>query len=403
MTNDHRPLNVLWLIDHVCYDGSLHGGGRLFMNLLPHFDSSRVKIHPFFLRASEEVKRVFAAAGSPVKTLEIGKFDPLAGFRLGRLCAERSIDVMHLHCYGASTWGRIVGKARGIPTVIQDFDTQIYFPYPAYLKVADRLLAPSTGHAFAASSACRDYMRDVRNVPADRLEIMYHAIPASMLHQASAEDRAAARRKLGIADDETVFLAVTKLGPDRGNETMLAAFAELRRTVPRSRLVIVYKPTLYHRLPKEYDGLAWAKDPALMRARLDAEIARHGVGDAVLLSDQLDDPREFYKASDVIVAPYENSRFSSVGLVDGMAHGLPFISTNIGEPRELFEHYGCGMSVPPKDVAALAGAMTKLATNPALLAELKRKAFAAAKDLTVEASATRLASLYERLARQPSG
>ena len=23
-----RPLNVLWLIDHVCYDGNLHGGGR---------------------------------------------------------------------------------------------------------------------------------------------------------------------------------------------------------------------------------------------------------------------------------------------------------------------------------------------------------------------------------------
>ena len=46
------PINVLWLIDHVCYDGSLHGGGRLFMNLAPMFDPAEVKIFPYFLRAN---------------------------------------------------------------------------------------------------------------------------------------------------------------------------------------------------------------------------------------------------------------------------------------------------------------------------------------------------------------
>jgi glycosyltransferase involved in cell wall biosynthesis len=398
MSKLNRPLNVLWLIDHVCYDGSLHGGGRLFMNLLPRFDEKRVKIHPFFLRASDEVKRVFAEAGSPVKTLEIGKFDPLAGLKIAKLCRERSIDAMHLCCYGASTWGRIVGASRNIPTVVQDFDTQIYFPYPAYLRMADRLLAQSTGHAFAASSACRDYMRDVRRIPSNRLDIMYHAIPASLLTAVTAEDRSRARKALGLGDDEFVYLAVTKLGPDRGNETMLAAFAEVRKKVPRSRLVIVYKPTLYHRLPKEYDGLAWARDPAQMRARLDAEIARHGVKDALLLSEQLDNPYEYYKAADVVIAPYENSRFSSVGLIDAMAYGLPFISTNLGEPQELLEHYKCGMSVPPKDVAALAQAMTKVATEPSFLSQLKRNASAGAADLTVDATASRLAGVYERLA-----
>ena len=341
---------------------------------------------------------MFAAAGSPVKTLGIGKFDPLAGFKIGNLCQQHSIDVMHLHCYAASTWGRIVGRSRDIPTVVQDFDTQIYFPYPVYLRIADRMLARSTGHAFAASSACRDYMRDVRRIPGERLDIMYHAIPASTLTEVSAADRNAARQKLGLAADEFVFLAVTKLGPDRGNEAMLAAFAEVRRTVPRARLVIVYKPTLYHRLPKEYDGLAWARDPAQMRARLDEDIAKHGVGDAVLLSDQLDNPRDYYKAADVVVAPYENSRFSSVGLIDAMAHGLPFISTNIGEPHELLQHYGCGLGVAPKDVPALTQAMRKVATDPALMSQLKTRAYAAAGDLTVDASAARLAGLYERLA-----
>lgn len=64
-TAQERPLNVMWIIDHVCYDGSLHGGGRLFMNLIPEFDSSRVRIHPFFLRASPEVQEVFKRGSTP--------------------------------------------------------------------------------------------------------------------------------------------------------------------------------------------------------------------------------------------------------------------------------------------------------------------------------------------------
>ena len=52
------PINVLWLIDHVCYDGSLHGGGRLFMNLAPMFDPEEVRIFPYFLRASDEVVEI---------------------------------------------------------------------------------------------------------------------------------------------------------------------------------------------------------------------------------------------------------------------------------------------------------------------------------------------------------
>jgi len=53
-------INALWLIDHVCYDGSLHGGGRLFMNLAPKLESHGVQIHPYFLRSSTEVEDVFA-------------------------------------------------------------------------------------------------------------------------------------------------------------------------------------------------------------------------------------------------------------------------------------------------------------------------------------------------------
>ena len=55
------PLNVLWMIDHVCYDGSLHGGGRLFWNILSQFDADKVRVVPCMLRANETL-RVLASA-----------------------------------------------------------------------------------------------------------------------------------------------------------------------------------------------------------------------------------------------------------------------------------------------------------------------------------------------------
>jgi glycosyltransferase involved in cell wall biosynthesis len=391
-----RPLNVLWLIDHVCYDGSLHGGGRLFMNLMPEFDDRRVKIFPYFLRASKEVREVFAAAGHPAKTLDLGKFDPLSPFKIGALCREHDIDVMHLFCYAASTFGRMVGVAKGIPTVIHDFDTQVYYPYPLYLKVLDRVLAGSTGHALAASAVCKEYMRDVRKVPGDRIDVLYHAIPQEQLAVLSQLDRGSARAALKLGD-EPVFCAVTKLGPERGNETLLAAFAEVLKSEPRAKLFIVYKPTLYHRLPKEYDGIDWVRKPDEMRARIEREIARLGLGGSVQMVESLERPETYYAACDVMVAPFENVRFSSVNLVEGMAYGRPHVVTGIGEPLELVERYGGGVTVPVGDVHGMARAMTRLVGDPALLASLSEKARRGAADLTVSAAADRLASLYESL------
>ena len=204
-----RPLNVLWLIDHVCYDGSLHGGGRLYMNLMPRFDTSEVRVHPYFLRASDEVRELFEAAEHPVINLDKSKYDVSAILTVRKLCKTLEIDILHLFCYAASTFGRIVGAALNIPTVIHDFDTQIYFPYPMYLKVMDRMLANFTASGFAASSNCRDYMRDVRAVPAERLEVLYHTIPDDVLHAAANANATAVREQLGWPQDQFIFGCIT--------------------------------------------------------------------------------------------------------------------------------------------------------------------------------------------------
>jgi len=392
-----RPLNVLWLIDHVCYDGSLHGGGRLYWNLLPAFDPARVKVHPFFLRASPEVRRVFANAPVPVEILDKGKYDPTALTTLLRICREREIDVMHLYCYASSSFGRLVGALLGIPTVIHDFDTQIYFPYPLYLKLLDRMLAKKTGRAIAASPLCHAYMRDVRRVPEARITWMPHAIPEERFEAAAKADRTAARDALGVPRDAVLFCAVTKLGPERGNEELLRAFARVAKERPDARLAIVYKPTLYHVVPAEYAHLDYVKKPEKMRDALAAEVEALGLGDRVYRVESLDDPEPWIVACDVVVAPFLNQRFSSVYLLEAFAYGRGVIATDLGEQREVIRSGENGVLVPPGDVAALAAAMLRLVDDASLRRRLGEQAAQDARRFRVSAVADRLADLYQEL------
>ena len=114
-------------------------------------------LFPAFCVPPKPFDRSFEAVQHPCRFLDKGKFDPTTLGSLLRLIKEEDIRLMHLHCYGASTFGRLAGLIAGVPTVIHDYDTEVYFPYPWYLRIADTALAPLTGAAIAASPMVRDF------------------------------------------------------------------------------------------------------------------------------------------------------------------------------------------------------------------------------------------------------
>lgn len=394
------PVNVLWVIDHICYDGYLHGGGRLYRNLVPAFERDRVRVFPYFLRASQEVQAHFAAGPVQVPTLGKGKYDPTTLTTIMRLCRRHRIDVMHLFCYASSIVGRVAGAMLRVPTIIHDFDTEVYFPYPGYINAIDRVLVGATGHALAASPACREHMHRKRRIPLEKIDIVPHAIPMERFATAERLDRATARAELGWDAAEVWFVAATKLGLDRGNEYMLRAFARVAAERPAARLALVYKPTYYHRVPKEYEGVEGLRDTVRMRAALETLVAELGIADRVRFVESLDDPDLYFAACDALVFPFLHERFSSVYLLEGLAHGRPAIATDLGEQRELLSHGEDGLLVAPGDEAQLAAAMQRLAAFPDERERMGAAAGRLVRQYSVVESARRLGDLYHRLARQ---
>jgi glycosyltransferase involved in cell wall biosynthesis len=113
----------------------------------------------------------------------------------------------------------------------------------------------------------------------------------------------------------------------------------------------------------------------------------------------------FYRGCRVLVAP--SLWYETFGIVAGeaMSHGVPVIASRIGALRDVVAHGQRGLTVPPGDPAALAGAIRALWEDPALCRSLGAAARAWVRsECTDEAHAERLVSTYRRaLGRERAG
>jgi glycosyltransferase involved in cell wall biosynthesis len=134
-------------------------------------------------------------------------------------------------------------------------------------------------------------------------------------------------------------------------------------------------------------------------ARLDADIARHGLAGRVEVLGALPAERiaALYAGSDLFVL---SSRHEGYGMAfaEAMAHGLPVIGTTAGAIPDTVPP-AAGMLVAPDDVAALADALRTLIENPERRRRLASAAHAAAQALpTWPDSAKLFAGAIEALA-----
>lgn len=394
-----KQLNILWVIDHVCYDGHLHGGGRLYWNVVPRLQEMGIRVVPCLLRATDEIRELFQDGPHPVRILEKGKFDPTTLTTFLRLIREEQIDVMHLHCYGASTFGRVANLFTGVPTIIHDYDTEVYFPYPWYLWLADTVLARRTGYALAASPMVREFLINKRKISPDKIKTFYHAIPRERFEPVAPDTVAAVRQGLGFGPDDRVFGTVTKLGPQRGNDVLIQAAARVVTAHPEARFLVMYQPTRFHRLPnKEYVPVT-EEDLEFSVTPLEEETRRLGLEDHVRFLRWPENLREHIALFDAVVAPFLSERFSSVYLLESMAQGKPLVATALGEQEEIVTSGKNGLLVSPGDVDELAAACAELLEDPGRFRTMGAAARERAEDYSIDAYIGRLRSLYDQLAR----
>ncbi len=151
-------LNVLQVCDHLGWEGSrMHGVKRLFSWMIPRFDAARYNVSLVSLRRKDLSEETLESFGVDITYLHKSKFDPATLTALLKVIERKQIDILHLHGYGATTFGRLAGAMRRLPTILHEHANLTDTPW--FQKVADASLEPVTDIALAVSQSTRRLRR----------------------------------------------------------------------------------------------------------------------------------------------------------------------------------------------------------------------------------------------------
>jgi glycosyltransferase involved in cell wall biosynthesis len=371
-----RPLNVLHVCDHLGWEGSrMHGVKRLFAWMLPRFDPALVRPALVSLRKRDLSEETLDALGIDIAYLQRGKFDPATLTDLLKEIDRRRIDVLHLHGYGATTFGRLAALAKRLPVVLHEHANLTSTPW--YQQVADRMLAGTTDIALAVSESTAEFVRGARRIPAERVRVVYLGAPLEEFSRERAPaEIARTRQELGLAPDDFAIGTVTRLHDSKGNEFLVDAARDVIAARPEARFVLVGEGPL--------EGALRARAHAL------------GLGDRFRFHGFHRDTAAVLSAFDLSVFPslWEGTPLTAF---EALAAGKPIVATDADGLLDILEDGVTATIVPKRDAAALARAIVHAMDHPAERAARAQAARAAGRQYDIAAFVRKMERLYALL------
>jgi glycosyltransferase involved in cell wall biosynthesis len=368
-----RALNVLHVCDHLGWEGSrMHGVKRLFAWMLPRFDPARFKVSLVSLRKKDLSEETLESLGVDISYLHRSKYDPATLTALLKIIDHRAIDILHMHGYGATTFGRAAAAMRRLPAVLHEHANLTDTPW--FQKVADRALEPFTDIALAVSKSTADFVVNARLVPARKVKVVYLGAPYDEFSRPrSPEEIAAARRALGLAPGDVAIGTVTRLHNSKGNEYLVDA----------ARLVLDARP----------DAKFFLVGEGPLRPALEAQAARLGLGDRFVFAGFAKDVAAVLSAFDLSVFPslWEGTPLTAF---EALAAGRPIVATDADGLLDILRHDFDARIVPRRNARALADQVLALMGDPAERARLSANARATGANYDIGAFVRKMERLY---------
>jgi phosphatidyl-myo-inositol alpha-mannosyltransferase len=186
-------------------------------------------------------------------------------------------------------------------------------------------------------------------------------------------------------DGKLNILFVSRLEPRKGLNYLIAAFRQVKREIPNSRLLIVGPGTR-------------------LRGKYEREIRNHDIRDVVFTGfvpyEEL--PR-YYKTADIFCAPATGRESFGIILLEAMAAGKPIVASNIDGYASVLSDGAEGLLVPPRDKESLAQGLRTLLTDESLRSEMGDRGRTNVVKYSWERVAASVYDYYQRvLAESPS-
>ncbi len=279
--------------------------------------------------------------GVRVHFVSRGLFRVPAAWKVRELVSGGGFDLVHANEAHAVSAAWLAGAHKRIPFLIS---RRVGYPIGksrasrARYEAAARIIANSKWVAEQAANS---------GAPRGKITVVYEGAEIPPLF--TDTQRRAARSRWGISGDAPLLGCVGVLLPDKGQEWLIRALAELRKEFPETKLLLAG------------DGPC--------RAKLESLARELGIGEAVLLPGFVKDVESVYAALDVFLLP---SFFEALNnsLLAAMAYEIPSIAFNKGALGEIIEDEKSGLLVSGPDVPEICTATKRILNSRVFAASL---------------------------------
>jgi glycosyltransferase involved in cell wall biosynthesis len=359
--------------------------GRLvWSDDLTHWSDARYRVSraPWFRAIERPIRRVQAELHLPF----IGVFN---SERYADACLQH-LTGFHLlyERHGYMGYGGVIAARRlGIPhvlelngNIVKEIDTMGLAMSSVQRKIGWQITKRTllaTDHVVVVSEALKRELVSALGIPAGKISVVLNGVDVALFERTF--DVQQIRASYGLTLGPSV-LFVGSFQPWHGVDLLVAAFAEVRRCLPDTQLVLI----------GDGDG----------RSAVETQIAGLGLQTGVRMLGRL--PQEKVAAvlstADVVVAPYPFTHGEIVGtplkLLEYMAAGKAIVAST-APIHEIVQHGVTGIRVAPANAHALACGIAELLADDRQRAQLGANARRLAQDYSWEQVVNRLCDVFD--------
>ena len=269
--------------------------------------------------------------------------------------------------------------------VVSTLHTVLAEPKAVQRSVMNKIVDASTMVIVMAEKA-RDLLLRVYAVPAEKIEVIPHGIPASAFAEPDA-----AKAKLGFGR-KPIVLTFGLLSPNKGIEVMIDAMHAILQRCPDAVYVVLgaTHPNLVRREGEAY------------RESLLARVRALGIENHVTFLNRFVDQAtllDFISMCDVYVTPYLNeAQMTSGTLAYSFGLGKAVVSTPYWHAQELLAE-SRGVLVPFNDPKEIGTEIAGLLTDHARRNAMRKLAYSSSRSMIWERTAERYMEVFDKVRR----
>ncbi len=293
------------------------------------------------------------------------------------------IDIVHCHAFDfISGWAIRIASQYGIPTLVKVATEQDVINYPQEIRIKTRGFSEALKNLLQSTrfiSLNPNIKQELVAVGAleDRILSFPNGVDTKRFHPTTQNVKKKLKKKLGLSNRPYLVTYTGRFEERKRVMDLIHAWQRIHETFPQHHLLLIG------------DG---EEQEACQEA-----VHSSGLTKRVTFVGEVQNVTEYLQVTDCYVFPSRLEGMPNV-ILEAMACGLPIITTKIPGIVEIIDDGESGLLVPPKNVSALANALTTMLSNPEIALQYGKTARKqAVQDYSFQVLGERYFQIYQEL------